>query len=189
MLLQLPRKRLPAGATAGYWLEQDGTVTIATRTAGLFGLLRDVAKPSRPTGVSGSFAHGAVALHWRPATDNSGLIATYEITRGGVPVLSVPGTSAAASILALDPSGHSVFRVVALDGAGNLSTASPALVVARKARPADAPRAIPSWAWSLLRWQQSGRSGPKPAAPRPLPRWYWHWAGWVLQPYRITSAG
>jgi len=189
VLLQLPRKRLPAGATAGYWLEQDGTVTVATRSAGFFGLLRDVASPSRPTGISGSVVHGALALHWRPSTDNSGLIATYEITRGGTPVMSVPGTSAEASVRALDPGGHSVFRVVAIDGAGNLSTASPALVVARKTRPAGAPSAIPSWAWSLLRWQQAGRSGPKPAAPRPFPRWYWHWASWVLQPYRITSAG
>jgi len=78
---------------------------------------------------------------------------------------------------------------VQLDAAGNQSTPSPALLVAHRTRPADAPTAIPAWAWQLLRWQQAGRSGTKPATPRPLPRWYWHWASWEAQPYRLTRYG
>jgi hypothetical protein len=76
-----------------------------------------------------------------------------------------------------------------VDAAGNLSIPAGALLVARRNRPADAPATIPAWAWHLLDWQRSGRSGSHPVTPRPLPRWYWHWASWQLQPYRITRNG
>ena len=82
-----------------------------------------------------------------------------------------------------------MFRVVALDAAGNASTPSGALLVVKRNRPADAPKAIPAWAWRMLDWLRAGRAGAHPAAPHPLPRWFWHWASWELQPYRIASNG
>jgi hypothetical protein len=187
VLLHLPRQRLPAGATAGYWVGGDGSITVTTRTAGFFGLLQDVTGPSRPTRISGVFRRGALVLHWLPSADNSGVVASYELTRGGAPTLNVPGTSSAAVLRSLDPRGHSVFRVFALDGTGNRSAPSPALVVTRQARPSDAPRAIPAWAWRMLDWQRTGRHGSKPPSPRPTPRWFWHWAAWQIAPYRITT--
>ena len=186
VLLDLPRGRLPAGATAGYTVSPSGTLTILTREPGWFGLLRDVGPPTRPATPSGVFRGGALRLTWAPSRDNSGTIARYRILRGGTPVKTVPGGSTAAAVTALDPSGRSVFRVAAVDAAGNTSVPSGALLVVRVRRPADAPRAIPAWAWQLLDWLRAGRTGTRPATPRPLPRWFWRWASWELHPYRIT---
>ena len=189
VLLRLPRVRLPAGATAGYTVGADGRVTVLTTVPGWFGLLRDVGRPTRPETPRGQIGGGALRLSWTPSQDNSGSIARYQILRGGSPVASVPGSSTSVAVRSLDPSGRSVFRVVAIDAAGNPSTPSGALLVVRRSRPADAPAAIPSWAWHLLDWQRAGRSGSQPPTPRPLPAWYWHWASWELQPYRITPGG
>ena len=189
VLLRLPRARLPAKATAGYTVATNGVVTVLTTVPGWFGLLRDVGPPTRPDTPSGRISGGALRLTWTPSQDNSGSIARYEILRGGSPVASVSGGSTSAAVRSLDPSGRSVFRVVAVDAAGNLSIPSGALLVVRRNRPADSPAAIPAWAWHLLDWQRHGRSGSHPLTPRPLPAWYWHWASWELQPYRITRNG
>jgi hypothetical protein len=188
VLLHLPDQRLPASAIAGYWISSDGSITAETRTPGFFGLLRDVAGPSRPTGISGSVVKGGIVLHWAPSTDNSGVVASYRLTRGGTKEHVVPGTATTASLGPLTEA-RSVFRVVALDRAGNASTPSPALVVTRRPRPNAAPRTIPGWAWKLLVWQRSGRTTRRPRAPSPLPPWYWDWAAWQLQPYRISTVG
>jgi hypothetical protein len=188
VLLHLPNQRLPKGATAGY-TTKNGTVVVTTLVPGSFGLLTDVGGPTRPRSPAATFEGGVLRLAWQPSRDNSGTIASYRITRGGNQVHTVPGTSTTAAVLPPSPGDHAVFRVVALDAAGNQSTPSPALLVAHRTRPADAPTAIPAWAWQLLRWQRAGRSGTKPATPRPLPRWYWHWASWEAQPYRVTRYG
>ena len=185
-LLHLPRARLPATATSGYVVDSTGLITVLTTIPQSFGLLRDVAAPSRPAALTGRYVDGAIRLSWSPSYDNSGTVARYRILRGGSPVKDVPGSSITAAIRSLDPSGRSVFRVTAVDAAGNTATPSGALVVLRRSRPADAPRAIPAWAWRLLDWQRAARSGARPASPHPLPRWYWHWASWELQPYRLT---
>jgi Domain of unknown function (DUF1906) len=189
VLLHLPNQRLPKGATAGYTAKPDGTVIVTTLVPGSFGLLSDVGGPTRPNGPTATFEKGVLRLAWQPSQDNSGTIASYQITRGGNRVLTVAGISTSVAVRPPDPGDHAVFRVVALDGAGNQSTPSAALLVAHKPRPADAPRAIPAWAWQLLRWQHTGHSGAKPATPRPFPHWYWHWASWQARPYRITRYG
>ncbi len=189
VLLRLPRARLPAGATAGYTFGADGRVTVLTTVPGLFGLLRDVGRPTRPAAPFGWIIDGTLRLSWPPSQDNSGSIARYQILRGGSPVASVTGGPTRTAVRSLDPGGRSVFRIVAVDAAGNTSIPSGALLVVRRSRPADAPAAIPAWAWHLLDWQRAARSGSHPPTPRPLPGWYWHWASWKLQPYRITSNG
>jgi hypothetical protein len=187
VLLQLPRAKLPSGATAGYTLDSTGRTRILTTVAASFGLLRDVGAPTRPAAPSGQMGGGALHLAWPPAQDNSGAVARYRILRGGRPVLSLPGSSTTAIVRSLDPGGRSVFRVVAVDGAGNSSTPSGALLVVRRPRPAGVPAAIPAWAWSLLSRLRNGRVGAHAAAPHPLPRWFWPWASWQLHPYRITQ--
>jgi Rv2525c-like, glycoside hydrolase-like domain len=177
VLLRLPGARLPARATAGYTVGLDGRVTVLTTVPGWFGLLRDVGRPTRPDVPTGMIVDGALRLAWSPSQDNSGTIA------------GVAGSSTSLAVHSLDPSGRSVFRIVAVDAAGNPSIPSAALLVVRRSRPADAPAAIPAWAWHLLDWQRGHRSGIRPPTPRPLPTWYWHWASWELQPYRITPNG
>ena len=188
-LLHLPKARLPATATSGYLVDSNGRVAVLTTVPQWFGILRDIAAPNRPAAPGGRYSGGAIRLSWAPSQDNSGTIARYRILLGGKPVAGVPGSITSAAVRTLDPNGRSVFRVVAVDGAGNESTPSPALLVIRRSRPADAPTAIPAWAWRLLEWQRGDSSGVRPAAPRPLPHWFWHWAAWVLQPYRITPNG
>ena len=189
VLLRLPGTRLPAKASAGYTVGLDGTITVLTKVPGWFGLLRDVGSPTRPDAPTGRIAGGALRLAWTPSQDNSGSIAGYRILRNGNPVADVTGSTTSTAVRALDPSGRSVFRIVAVDAAGNTSIPSGALLVIRRSRPADAPAAIPAWAWHLLDWQRGGRTATRPVTPRPLPAWYWHWASWELQPYRITRNG
>ena len=189
VLLRLPDQRLPVGATAGYSIGSDGSITVKTRTPGFFGLLSDIGGPSRPTGIHSSTRAGAIVLHWTPSTDNSGIVASYQLTGGGAKARSLPGTSTSAVLPPPAKASRSVFRVVALDSAGNASRPSPALLVTHRPRPSGTPRAIPAWAWKLLEWQRSGRHGPRPHTPSPLPHWYWQWATWQTQPYQLTTVG
>jgi len=188
-LLRLPAAKLPAGATAGYTVDRTGRIVVLTTAPDWFGLLRDVGRPSRPATPDGRLAGGAIHLGWAPSQDNSGTVAGYRILLGGVPVKSVPGTSTSAAIRLSALGARSVLRVAALDAAGNTSVASGALVVLRRQRPADAPKAVPAWAWKLLDWLRAGRATARPKAPHPLPRWFWRWATWQLQPYRLTRNG
>jgi hypothetical protein len=188
-LLRLPSAKLPALATAGYTVDRTGRIVVLTTAPSWFGLLRDVGRPSRPSTPQARVAGGALHLAWAPSQDNSGTVAGYRILRGGVPVKSVPGTATSATIRASSLGARSVIRVAALDGAGNASAASGALVVLRRQRPGDAPKAIPAWAWKLLDWLRAGRTTSRPKAPHPLPHWFWQWATWQLQPYRLTRNG
>ncbi len=187
-LLRLPRASLPAKASAGYTVDGAGRIVVLTRVAEWFGLLKDVAAPARPATPFADLSGAPLRLYWEPSQDNSGSIAGYRILRGGVAIRTVAGTRGNAAVT-LDPGGRSVFRIAAVDAAGNASLPSGALVVVRRERPVDTPAVIPAWAWRLLDWQHHGRSGTRPSIPRPLPRWYWHWASWALYPYRITRHG
>ena len=184
-LLKLPSARLPAKATAGYTVDANGRVTVLTTAPAWFGLLKDVGAPTRPATPFADLTGGPLRLYWSPSQDNSGSVATYRILRGGQPIRDVAGTRGNAAV-ALDPSGRSVFRVEAVDTAGNVSSPSSALVVLKRQRPYGVPKAIPHWAWALVDWQQSGRTGKRPSAPRPIPAWFWRWSAWVQHPYRIT---
>ncbi len=185
VLLHLPRARLPAGATAGYTTDSTSKVTILTRVPAWFGLLRDVGTPTRPATPTGQITGGTLHLHWAASRDNSGTIAGYQILRNGNRVANVSGNSTSASIRPTDPNAQTVFRVIAIDAAANASIPSAALVVTRRNRPADAPAAIPTWAWQLINWLRTDRHKPRPETPHPIPTWFWHWATWQLQPYRV----
>jgi hypothetical protein len=175
---------VPPGANARFTQAQDGSIDVATVVPGAFGLLRDVAPPSRPS-VSARFVRGALLLRWGPAQDNSGVVAGYRVTFGGKPVLTLAGTARRATVETFHARDMSVFRVVAADSAANESIASRAVVVVPRNRPTVLPRPLPPWAWKLVAWQSTGKHGLRPASPRPLPAWYWTWAEWRLQPLRI----
>ncbi len=184
---RLPRAALPPGVTAGYTLEPDGTTDVLTLAPGLFGLLRDITAPAAPAGLKGRFSHGSLVLTWRPATDNSGYVTSYRITLDGRDLLAVPGAKRRATLRTFHPDRRSVFRVIAVDAAGNVGPRSAPVQVVPRARPKSVPHKLPGWAWALFDWQQHGRKGARPAAPRPLPAWYWTWAGWRLQPFRVVG--
>ena len=171
--------------TTAFTRAADGTVTVSTTSPGSFGLLRDVAPPTRPAGLTGRLVHGRLVLAWQAATDNSGSLAGYEITLDGKPLAAASATKPTASLLAFNRNGPSVFRVSARDAAGNSSVGSAPVVVRPTPRPASVPREIPNWGFQLFAWQQAGQQGKRPAAPLRVPSWYWRWAGWRLHPFRV----
>jgi hypothetical protein len=88
---------------------------------------------------------------------------------------------------AFHPDGETVYRVVAVDAAGNVGKPSRPFVVVPNSRPAALPKPLPHWAWDIFGWQHS-HAGARPAtAPKPLPAWYWLWAAWRAQPFRLKA--
>jgi hypothetical protein len=164
-------------------LAADGSLSVTIAAAGSVGLLRDVAPPASPRALTGRLVRGRLLLSWKPASDNSGAVATYEIQRGGAPLATATGTS--ASVRGFSAQGASVFRVTAVDAATNVSAPSAPVVVRPVPRPATVPRAIPNWAFQLAAWLQAHRAGPRPAAPKRVPSWFWRWQAWRLQPFRV----
>jgi hypothetical protein len=176
-------KPLPKTA---YTYEPDGSVDITTTVPGFFGVLPDTVRPSRPDGFTGRFVKGSLRLNWQPSTDNSGSVVSYDVLLDGAPLQSVPGSTRRAIVRSFHPSSPSVYRISAVDAAGNASTPSRAIVVVPAKRPADVPRVLPRWAWGLYDAQH--HRGPRPAnVPRKLPAWYWHWAAWRSMPFRLRG--
>lgn len=179
-----PLPKAAAGLDAGYMLLGDGTVEIETQVPGYFGLLADVVPPSRPDGVAGKFVKGALRLAWAGSTDNAGSITTYDVLLDGVPSAHVTGSTRHVTVRAFHVSGPTVYRIRAIDLAGNASVPSRAIVVVPANRPQDVPRVLPRWTWALYLWQHTG--GARPAvAPKKPPLWYWHWAGWRSAPFKL----
>ena len=100
-------------------------------------------------------------------------------------MLTKSGTGRRAVVRAFHPTGPTVYRVVAVDAAGNLGKPSRPFVVVPTARPSSLPRPVPRWAWDLFTWQHT-HSGTRPAkAPQRPPGWYWQWAAWRGTPYHL----
>jgi hypothetical protein len=161
----------------------DGSLSVSISSTGSVGLLHDVAPPTSPRALTGRLSRGRLQLAWKPATDNSGAVATYEILRNGAPLAIATATSAA--VRGFSTGGPSVFRVRAVDAASQSSTPSAPVVVRPAKRPASVPKAIPNWAFQLAAWQQAGRAGKRPVAPKRPPAWYWTWQAWRLRPFRV----
>ncbi len=174
------------GLDAGYTILGDGTVEIDTLVPGYFGLLADTVPPSRPDGVTGTFVKGALRLTWQGSTDNVGPVVRYDVLLDGTPSAHVPGSARRVTVRAFHPSTQTVYRIRAIDLAGNASVPSKPVVVVPAKRPADTPNPVPRWAWQLYTWQHG--SGSRPAtAPRKPPAWYWHWAAWRSAPFRLKQ--
>jgi hypothetical protein len=184
---RLSSAALPIDATSGYLVRPDGSLDIYTLVPGYFALLQDSAAPTTPGDLRGHFVSGKLLLKWRASSDNSGAVAGYQITRDGVPVLTLASSAKSASFNKLKRKGRSIIRIRALDPTGNQSPLSNYVKVTAKSKPRGLPHAIPRWAWHRLAWQQKGGKGKRPTAPRPLPSWYWRWVGWKLSPYKIAG--
>ena len=124
-----PLPKLTPGIDAGYTLLGDGTVEIDTLVPGYFGLLADTVPPSRPAGFTGRFVNGALRLSWNGATDNAGPVVSYDVLLDGVPSAHVAGSVRRVIVRAFHPGAQTVYRVRAIDAAGNASVASRAIVV------------------------------------------------------------
>ena len=102
-------------------------------------------------------------------------------------VLTKSGTGRRAVAHAFHPAGQTVYRVAAVDAAGNVGKPSRPFVVVPAVRPQGLPRPLPRWAWDLFTWQHT-HSGKRPAtAPKQPPAWYWSWAAWRGTPYHLRS--
>ena len=133
-----PRACRRARPPATRWLSRESSGALTTAPA-WFRLLRDVGSPTRATPTAEQLRPARFGSRGR-RQDDSGTIARYQILRGRRPVVSVAGTTTSVAVRSLD--------VVALDAAGRREHAVSALLVVKRNRPADAPKAVPSWAWS-----------------------------------------
>jgi Domain of unknown function (DUF1906) len=183
---RLSSAALPVGSDNGYLVEADGSLDIYTLVPGYFALLQDIAAPTEPTTLKGRFVARRLMLKWRASSDNGGAIASYQVTLNGAPIQTLAGTATSALLNKFKKKGRNIFRVRAIDAAGNKSPLSNYIKVVSTLRPRHLPHAIPRWAWRMLEWQAKGRKGKRPNAPRPLPSWFWRWANWNLSPHRIV---
>jgi hypothetical protein len=185
--------QLPPLTTAGlsptvpsaYAVDADGTVEIQTLVPGVFGVVPDTRPPSRPV-VAGRLLRDELLLAWQPATDNAG-VGRYNLLRNGTAVRSLTASTRRATVRGFSTSGPTVFRVQAVDTAGNQGKPSAAVVVVAHKRPRSLPHAIPRWAYALYAWQRA-HTGKRPAAaPKRPPAWYWTWAAWRSSPFQLRS--
>ncbi|HEV2592905.1 MAG TPA: hypothetical protein VGU02_13545, partial [Gaiellaceae bacterium] len=99
---------------------------------------------------------------------------------------AVDGETLTALVHTFHPAGKTVYRVQAVDAAGNAGKVSRPLVVAPTLKPAKLPKPLPRWAWTLYAWQH-GHKGARPArAPKRPPAWYVRWEAWRAAPFHIT---
>jgi hypothetical protein len=184
-LTRSPGGIIPAGHDVGYVANPDGSFDVYTRLPGLVGLVPDTLPPGQPQAFIGRFVSGKLNLSWKAASDNSGAVAAYRILVDGAQLTSVDGQTLDALVHTFHPTGQTVYRVQAVDAAGNASKVSRPLVVVPTAKPTGLPRPLPHWAWALFAWQH-GHNGIRPAlAPKVPPRWYWSWAAWRGAPFRV----
>ena len=180
-LPRLTSAGLSTTVPSAYTVDPDGTVEIETLVPGLFGLVPDTRPPSRPL-VGGRMLNGSLSLTWTPATDDVA-VAAYNVLRNGSTVTSVPATARSARVRGFSAAAPTVYRIQAVDDAGNAGQPSTAIVVVAHKRPAGLPKAVPQWAYSLYAWQHAG-GGKRPAkAPKRPPAWYWNWAAWRSAPF------
>jgi hypothetical protein len=146
----------------------------------------DTQPPTPPSSVRGRFSNGTLILSWQPATDDVG-VDHYDLYRNDTRIARVPENEQSTSTRAFSPTGKNIFTLRATDAAGNVSAPSSSVTVVHVVRPEAAPSQIPSWAWKLIVWQQSGQHDPRPGTPKNLPNWYPAWKAWRLQPFELAD--
>jgi hypothetical protein len=170
----------------GYTLDPDGTAEIQTFVPGFFGLRSDTSPPTQPAAFAGHFLGNSLVLQWQGATDDSGIVASYQVLLDGSAVQKLKGSTRRVVVRAFHASGVTVYRVRAVDPSGNLGKPSPPVAVRPRSRPAGVPKTVPRWAWDLFA-SQHGQAARPAAAPKRPPAWYWRWAAWRLAPFRIVG--
>ena len=170
----------------GYTLDPDGTAEIQTFAPGYFGLRSDTSPPTQPAAFAGHFLGNSLVLQWQGATDDSGIVASYQVLLDGSPVQKLKGSTRRVVVRAFHASGVTVYRVRAVDPSGNLGKPTTPVAVRPKSRPAGVPKTVPRWAWALF-GSQHGQGARPAAAPKRPPAWYWRWAAWRLSPFRVVG--
>jgi hypothetical protein len=182
-----PLPKLTAGGLSdtvlsAYTLDADGTAEIQTLVPGFFGLIADTTPPTSPV-VSARLLPAGLYLRWQPAADDGG-IGSYTLLKNGTPLQTLTPTARKATVRKPGAGVQTVYRVEAVDAAGNTGLPSRAVVVQLKKRPAGLPKAIPQWAYGLYSFQRHLGKRPK-TAPKKPPAWYWTWETWRAQPYKL----
>jgi hypothetical protein len=78
--------------------------------------------PSTPSNVTATATTATtVALTWAPSTETGGTIASYQITRNGTPLASVPGTATSYLDSTAQPGTAYTYAVTAVDQRGTTS--------------------------------------------------------------------
>lgn len=187
---RLAKEELPSNQTNGWLRRPDGSIVVYTRHTGLFALLRDTEPPTRPATLVAALRGTTLRLRWAPAADNSRVIALCQIVRGATVVAKVRGSQVTATFSVAELARTSVYRVRAIDPAGNIGLLSSGIEVVVAPRPQDVPRRIPSWAKQLRLWHAAAPSvrGPRPVTPSPFPKWYAHWTRWMRSHLSIRPA-
>jgi len=179
----------PLTGPVGFTRRHDGSVDIRTSIAANFALMPDHTHPTTARLASAHLVDGVLRLGWHRSADSNGPVAAYAVTLANHPAVTVDSTTRHAGVSTFHGHAPSVFRIVAFDNAGNQSAPSKPVVVLPSKRPADLPRALPSWAWQFYDWQRSKRATARPVgAPKAIPRWYWSWAAWRTAPFHLRGA-
>jgi len=155
--------------------------------AGTFALVPDRTRPSPPSVTGARFVDRRLLLTWSASTDSNGPIAAYQVTLTNQPVATTKPGLRHDAVEGFHTTEPSVYRLIAVDAAGNESVPSKPVVVLPSSRPADTPQAIPAWAWRMFDWQEAGKVGPRPQAPKLVPSWYWRWSAWRALPFRLRA--
>ena len=184
-LPKLSAAGLGSSVLSAYTMLGDGTVAVQTLVPGYFGLLADTVPPTTPPAFAGRMVNGALVLSWQGSTDDSGQVAGYDVLLDGDPVSTLKPTMRRVTVRNFHAGRTTVYRLKAVDGAGNLSKATPPIVVRPARRPAGLPKTIPHWAFGLYTWQHTHAGARPAAAPKRPPTWYWRWAAWRAAPFQL----
>ena len=184
-LPKLTAAGLGSSVLSAYTILGDGTVAVQTLVPGYFGLLADTVAPTTPPAFTGRMVNGALVLSWQGSTDDSGQVAGYDVLLDGDPVSTLKPTMRRVTVRNFHAGRITVYRLKAVDAAGNLSKATQAIVVQPAKRPAGLPKVIPRWAFSLYTWQHTHQGARPAAAPNRPPTWYWRWAAWRAAPFQL----
>jgi hypothetical protein len=126
MIPHLDAASLPAGQPDGYY--RDGTTLhVLTHHLTLFGLVVDTAPPSPPHDFNATVNDGNLYLRWSPADAGGGPIAGYTVYVDGVSTKSLGNSEYQYEVGPYDPADNHAYAVVALDGDGHTSAATPTL--------------------------------------------------------------
>jgi chitodextrinase len=112
-----------------------GNMSVASNSATvLIGTLQDTTPPTAPTNLAaGTVTSSSVALSWTASSDDVGVV-VYQVYAGGSSAIAT-STSPRATLSNLAADTTYTFTVKALDAAGNVSSASGAVVVRTKTAP------------------------------------------------------
>ena len=121
---RLSSPSLPAGQLDGYYRNADGSIDIYTLHATFYGVVEDVAPPSRVLHLGARVYKGHLRLHWTGSHDNVALGRyVVRLYRSG---LRAAHTTQATLVLR-----PGTYYVVAVDNSGNVGNPSPEAIVSR----------------------------------------------------------